>query len=276
MEMTNQPTDPLAAIAEHLGAIRAVLDAGHAAAEQIRLEARAALEAQKTTREAAATAQGGNTSAPGLDPFPFISVPAGTTVRDLPSGDRLFALADGTFVRANADGEVVVIDDSGEPESVAPARGGVVHLPDGRELEFDPELLQVTHEAAGISGLPASVEPILVAEGHYSLTLPDGTRIEISHPDRLAVVITRIGTLVVLGARLEALGEKLESRPGPGGLRSFSSSESRVQGIVTADGTIHLTTPGGEDLVIRFPDLDTETRPTQPLTLPSFCGGARA
>jgi hypothetical protein len=276
METPNLPTDPLALIAEHIAAIRAVLEAGHEDAQRVRAEARAAMEAQSVVREAEAARRSVAVGAEECDPFPFVSVPAGTTVRDLPSGARLFTFADGTFLRASTDGEIVVIGESGEAEVLSPHRGGMVTLPDGRRLELDPDLLLATHEAAGISGLPASVEPVLVAEGHYSVVLPDGTRIEISHPDRLAVVVTRIGTLVILGSRFDALGETLDSRPGPGGLRSFASSESHVQGIVTADGTIHLTTPGGEDLLIRFPDIDGSMQPTQPLVLPSFCGGAPA
>ncbi len=267
------PTDPIAAIAEHLGAIRAVLEAGHAASEKTRADTRASLEAQRTAREAEAARRATATPSSGPDFHPFVSMPAGTTVRDLPSGGRLFTLADGVFVRVNARGEIAAVAESGEVAILAPARGGQVRLPDGRELAVRAEALRVAHEAAGIEGLPAAVEPILAAEGRYSVTLPDGSRLDVSHRDRLATVVTRIGTAVILGAtRLDAIGEAIQVRFVPGGLKSFISTESQVSGIVDSDGSIHVTMPGGEDLVIRFPELKGPGLPTLPSEPFTFCG----
>ncbi len=271
------PPDPIAVIAEHLGAIRAVLEAGHESSEKTRAEARASLEAQRVARETKASEKATATAATAVDWFPFLSMPAGTKVRDLPSGGRLFALADGVFVRVNARGEIVVVTDSGEVALVAPARGGQVWLPGGRELAVQPAALRVTHEAAGIEGLPASVEPILVAEGRYSLTLPNGTRLDIGKRDQLATVVTRIGTVVVLGfSRIDAVGESVQVRSIPGGVKSFLSTESGVKGIVDSDGSIHVTMPGGEDLVIRFPATSGPELPTLPTEPFTFCSERRS
>ncbi len=276
-ESTTQPaTDPITLIAEHLGAIRIVLEAGHAASEKTRAETKAALEAQRTARgaEAARRAAATRTNAP--DFHPFVSMPAGTTVRDLPSGGRLFTLADGVFVRVNARGEIAAVTDAGEVAILAPARGGQVRLPDGRDLAIKLEALRVTHEAAGIEGLPAAVEPILAAEGRYSVTMPDGTRLDVSHRDCLATVVTRIGTSVILGAtRLEAVGEAIQVRLVPGGLKSFVSTESQVSGIVDSDGSVHATMPGGEDLVIRFSEPTAPGLPWLPSEPFTFCGDRR-
>jgi len=267
----SETIDPVAVIAEHLGAIRSVLEASHEASEKTRTEARAALEAQRIAREAEAARRAAVAQSSAPDFHPFVSMPAGTTARDLPDGGRLFVLADGGFVRVNARGEIAAVTDSGEVVVLAPARGGEVRLPDGRELAMKPEALAVTHEAAGIEGLPASVEPILVADERFSATMPDGTRLDVSRRARLATVVTQVGTVVILGARLEAIGEAIEVRLVSGGLRSFASAESRVQGVVEADGSVHVTMPGGEDLVVRFPEAAPPSLPTLPSEPFTFC-----
>ena len=269
------PPDPIAQIADHLGAIRAVLEAGHAAAEVARAAAKASLDAAQATRDAAAAKKAA--TAPPLDPFPFTAVPAGTTVRELPQGGRIFTLADGAFVRIGAAGEIVVVTQAGEVVVPATARGGRLALPDGRELTIRPEALKVRHDVAGISGLPDSVDPILVREGRFSATFPDGTRVEVAQPERLVTVVTRIGSFVFLGAsRLEAVGDSLDIRPVLGGYRSFVASESRVAGVVESDGSVHVTLPGGEDLVVRFPTAPSPSLPTLPSTPEPFCRGSRA
>ena len=85
---------------------------------------------------------------------PFVTMPAGTVVRDLPDGGRLFTLADGVMVRVGPDGRLTAIGMDGSVALLEPARGGVVTLPDGRELTLKPEAVRMTHEAAGIEGLP--------------------------------------------------------------------------------------------------------------------------
>ena len=89
--------------------------------------------------------------------------------------------------------------------------------------------------------------------------------------------MTRIGSLVFLGAgRLEAVGDTLEVRPALGGYRSFVAAESHVAGVVESDGTVRVTLPGGEDLVVRFPALPGPSLPTLPSAPEPFCRGSRS
>ncbi len=190
-----------------------------------------------------------------VDYHPFVSMPTGTTVRDLPDGGRLFGFTDGAFVRVFPDGQMSVIDRAGSPTSVAPASGGKVTLPGGLELSMVPDAITVTHEAAGIEGLPQSVDPVLASERRYTVELPDGVRLDVSHADRTATVINPSGTAVVLGiSRIEGIGEEVQVRTISGGAKSFRSLGSGHAGMIETDGTIHLTLATGRDLVIHFPD----------------------
>jgi hypothetical protein len=255
-ETTGTPTDPLASIAESLAAIRSVLEAGHEASEKIRAESRAAMAAQAERAAQQAATRTSAAPRPTLDPFPFVSLPPGTTARDLPAGGRLFVLADGAFVRVNERGVIAAVTPEGNVQPLQPARGGRVSLPDGRELALRPEALRVTHEAAGIEGLPDAIEPFLAAPNRYTVTFPSGTRLDVLHAERLVTLTNSIGTTVVIGyPRIDAIGESVSVRSGPGGIKAFSASESGHQGLIEADGTIHLALASGEDLVIRFPEL---------------------
>ena len=188
------------------------------------------------------------------DFHPFVSAPQGTTVRDLADGGRLLTVVDGAMVRVGADSALIYIGDDGVAVPLEPVRGGIVELPDGRTLILKPEAIRVTHEAAGIEGLPLGIDPTEVGEGRYRVELPDGTRLDVSHSERAVVISNTDGTVDVVGlTRIESLGEEVEVRPVPGGAKGFAPLESGHRGIVEADGTIHLTTASGLDLVIRFP-----------------------
>lgn len=190
-----------------------------------------------------------------VDYYPFTAMPAGTSVRDLPDGGRLFTLADGAFLRVFPDGEMFSIDGGGISSPLASATGGKVTLPDGRELTLIADALKVTHEIAGIEGLPDCVEPFLSSAGRYSVAFPDGTRLDVFERERIAAVINSSGTIVILGiSRIEGIGEEVQSHVISGGAKSFRATESGHAGMIEANGTIHLSMPGGDDLVIRFPD----------------------
>ena len=203
------------------------------------------------------------------DCYPFVSVPEGTTVRDLPGGGRLLTLVEGAMVRVNADGAMVFIGHDGTVVSVHPAPGGIVTLPDGRELTLLRNAVRTTHEAAGIEGLPLDVDPMQVADGRYRVELPGGGRLDVSHPERTAVLGNPDGTVDVFAImRIEGIGEHIEVRPVPGGARGFTALESGHRGIVEADGTIHLGLANGLDLVIRFPEASgPDAGPGDPLTI---------
>ncbi|MCK7511780.1 MAG: hypothetical protein MZV70_52195 [Desulfobacterales bacterium] len=95
-------------------------------------------------------------------------------MRDLPDGGRIFTLADGVMVRVGLDGRLTAIGMDGSVTLLEPARGGVVTLPDGRELMLKPEAVRVTHEAAGIEGLPLDIDPTQTAQGRCRVELPGG------------------------------------------------------------------------------------------------------
>ena len=173
---------------------------------------------------------------------------------------------------SSAEGGLVFVGEDGVATPLEPARGGILRLPDGRELVLKPEAIRVTHEAVGIEGLPFDIDPVQVANGRYRVELPDGIRLDVSHGERFVVVGNPDGTTDIIGfTRMEGIGEEVRVRPVPGGARGFEAMASGHRGIVEADGTIHLTTTSGLDLVIRFPDgaePDQEAVPDDPPTLP--------
>jgi hypothetical protein len=238
-------------ICEQLAGIRAILLAGHEASESMRTQAQAVLAAHQ--QSAQEYIQQVDQPEPP-DFFPFLSMPAGTTVRDLPDGGRLFTLSDGVLVRANADNSIVSI---GHATAIVlePARGGVVTLPDGRQLTLHPSALTATHEAAGIEGLPVDIDPVLVAENRYRIDIPGSLRLDVNQKARLVVVCNPAGTIDILGiGRIEGVGEKISVRLLAGGAKGFTCEESGHGGLIESDGTIQLSLNSGQDLVIRFPE----------------------
>ncbi|MDT8297380.1 MAG: hypothetical protein RQ801_03685, partial [Spirochaetaceae bacterium] len=189
------------------------------------------------------------------DYHPFLAMPAGTSVRGLPDGARLFTLADGVMVRVSPTGVLTAIGIDGAATELEPARGGIATLPDGRELTLKPEAVRATHEAAGIEGLPLDVDPIQTSQDRYRVELTDGFRLDVSHDERTAVIGNPAGTVDILAiTRIEGVGEDIQVRLVPGGAKGFSAQESGHKGIIEADGTIHLSMANGLDLVIRFPE----------------------
>ncbi|HUT54412.1 MAG TPA: hypothetical protein VM658_13570 [bacterium] len=240
----------LKGIEEKLAGIMSILQAGHEASESMREQAEEVLEAH---RQSAQEYLDHVNNEP--DFYPFVTMPAGTTVRDLPDGGRLFTLTDGVFVRTSPDGTIFAVMEDGEAVILEPARAGKVTLPDGRELTLVQEAVMATHEAAGIEGLPLDIEPTQVADGRFSVNLPGNMRLDVCHREHLATVINPLGTVVVLGiARIEGVGEEVITRIVAGGARGFASQESNHQGIIEANGTIHVALSNGLDLVIHFPE----------------------
>lgn len=240
------------ALANELSQIKGILLQSHQASETLRAEAQTVLQAHAQSAQEYIQ----QVDQPELpDFFPFISMPAGTTVRDLPEGGRLFTLADGVLVRANADNSIVSIGLDGEAAVLEPAIGGIVTLPDSRELTLHPSALTATHEAAGIEGLPIDIDPVLVAGGRYRIDLPGGLRLDVNHKAHFVTVCNPVGTIDILGIdRIEGVGEKVTVRLLAGGAKGFTCSESGHGGLIESDGTIHLSLKGGQDLIIRFPD----------------------
>jgi len=215
----------LDAICEELAGIHSILLAGHNASEATRAEAQAILDAHAESAQ------------------------------QYMHGGRLFTLADGVIIRVSPAGVLATIGIDGVAAELEPAKGGIVTLPDGRELTLKPEAVYVTHEAAGIEGLPLDIDPVQTSEDRYRIELPDGYRLDVSHGDRTALIGNPVGIVDVLSIiRIEGIGEKVTVRLVPGGAKGFSTHESGHKGIIEADGTIHLSMANGLDLVIRFPD----------------------
>jgi hypothetical protein len=242
----------LMALFNELAQIKEILLQSHQVSEALRAEAESVLQAH--AQSAQEYIQQVEQPEP-LEFFPFLSMPAGTTVRDLPDGGRLFTLIDGVLVRANADNSIVCIGLDASTMVLDPARGGVVTLPDGRKLTLHPSVLIATHEAAGIEGLPMDIDPVLVAEGRYRIDLPDGLRLDVNQEARLATFSNPTGTIDILGiGQIAGVGEKITVRLLSGGAKGFSCEESGHGGLIETDGTIHLSLKGGQELVIRFPE----------------------
>jgi hypothetical protein len=253
-----------------LAEIKEILEQSHNASEAIRAEAQIVLEAHaESAREYIQQVE----QPEPPDFHPFISMPEGTIVRDLPDGGRIFTLADGVFVRINADSSFVSIDQDGTAVTLEPARGDIITLPDGRELTLKPEAIRVTHEAAGIEGLPLDIDPVQTAQDRYRVELPGGYRLDVSHDERTAVIGNPAGTVDILAiTRIEGVGEDVQIRLVPGGAKGFTATESGHKGIIEADGTIHLSMANGLDLVIRFPEnAGTGDKPGHDGAAPVIC-----
>lgn len=251
--VTGEEEEPyLLQIKDNLSEIKDILLQSHQASETLRAEAQTVLDAHAESAQQYMQ----NVDQPQPQDFhPFLAMPAGTSVRELPDGGRLFTLADGVMVRVSPSGVLTAIGTDGVATGLEPAQGGIVTLPDGRELTLKPEAVRVTHEAAGIEGLPLDIDPVQTSQGRYRVELPDGYRLDVSHGDRTALVGNPVGTVDVLSiTRIEGIGENVEVRLVPGGAKGFTARESAHKGIIKADGTIHLSMANGLDLVIHFPD----------------------
>ena len=238
----------VAEIRDEVHAIRVLLEQSFAVSELMRQEAQRILALHEQS-----AGQYLRRLDDDADAHPFQSVPAGTTIRDLPDGGRLFLFSDGAFLRVLPDGGLVSIGEDGAAMPVSPTRAGKVTLPGGMELDLVSDAIAVTHDACGVEGLPHDVEAVLAADGRYTAALPDGIRLDVPRQERLVIIINPTGTVNVVGiARIEGIGEEVQARSISGGSRSFRAMESGHAGMIEADGTIHLSLASGLDLVIRF------------------------
>jgi hypothetical protein len=241
--------DHLSGIREELSGIRTLLEAGHAASEAMRGQAQAYLEAQQArTQEYLDQVQ----IEPEPDFYPFVELPAGTEPRDLPDGNRLFTLPDGMILRTTDDQRICVID-SGEQQVITPGPGTAVEVAPGRHYTLVESYLRSTQEAAGISGLPAGIEPTVMGAERFAVDLPEGIRLDVDHRERFITLINPAGPIDIIGiGRIEGIGETIAVRLLSGGAKGFHCGQSGHGGLIEADGTIHLGLKNGLDLVVRF------------------------
>jgi len=248
--------DKLQVIGATMTAMKNTFEASHQASEAIRAQAEAAIAANQ--QQVAAYLQNVNPppeEPPPIDPYPFESLPAGATTRDLPDGGRLLGLANGDMIRVSADGTMAFIGADGAAQPLAPAHGRDITLPNGMTLRINPAAVRVTHEAAMIAGLPVDTEPEQVADGRFLAPFSEAAVLSVNHHDRTATLFHLAGTTVLLSyPRIEAFGEQVEVNILPGGIKNFATQESGHRGVIELDGTIRLATANGLDLVIRFPE----------------------
>ena len=246
----DQERPHLERMADDLSAIRTIMEQSWHATEQLQQEAQRVLALHEQSAGEYLRRLDDD-----ADAHPFQSVPAGTTIRDLPDGGRLFSFSDGSFLRVLPDGGMFFVGEYGAATPVAPSRAGKVTLQGGLELDLVSDAITVTHESCGIEGLPHDVEPALAADGRYTAMLPDGTRLDVLRHERLLVIGNPTGTVNIIGiGRIEGIGEEVQARSISGGSKSFRAMESGHAGMIEADGTIHLSLTSGMDLVIRFPE----------------------
>ncbi len=241
--------DHLSGIREELSGIRTLLEAGHVASEAMRGQAQAYLEAQQArTQEYLEQVQ----IEPEPDFYPFVELPAGTEPRDLPDGNRLFTLPDGMILRTTDDHRICVID-AGEQQVVTPGPGTTIEVAPGRLYTLIESYLRSTQEAAGISGLPAGIEPTAMGAERFAVVLPEGIRLDVDHRERFITLINPAGPIDIIGiGRIEGIGETIAARLLSGGAKGFQCGQSGHGGLIEADGTINLGLKSGLDLVVRF------------------------
>lgn len=241
--------DHLSGIREELSGIRTLLEAGHAASEAMRGQAQAYLEAQQArTQEYLEQVQ----IEPEPDFYPFVELPVGTELRDLPDGNRLFTLPDGMILRTTDDQRICVID-AGEQQVITPGPGTAIEVAPGRLYTLVESYLRSTQEAAGISGLPAGIEPTAIGAERFAMVLPEGIRLDVDHRERFITLINPSGPIDIIGiGRIEGIGEAIAVRLLSGGAKGFQCGQSDHGGLIEADGTIHLGLNNGLDLVVRF------------------------
>jgi len=246
----NREKPYLEQLSDDLNAIRVLMEQSFAVSELMRQEAQRILALHEQSAGEYLRRLDDD-----ADAHPFQSVPAGTTIRDLPDGGRLFSFSGGAFLRVLPDGEMVSVGEDGAAIPVAASRAGMVTLPGGMELHLVNDAIAVTHESCGVEGLPHDVEPTLASDGRYSVMLSGGVRLDVLRAEKLLIIGNPTGTVNVIGiGRIEGIGEEVQARSISGGSKSFRSMESGHAGMIEADGTIHLSLASGLDLVIRFPE----------------------
>ncbi len=257
--------DHLSGIREELSGIRTLLEAGHAASEAMRGQAQAYLEAQQArTQEYLDQVQ----IEPEPDFYPFVELPVGTEPRDLPDGNRLFTLPDGMILRTTDDQRICVID-GGEQRVITPGPGTAIEVAPGRLYTLVESYLRSTQDTAGISGLPAGIEPTAMGAERFAVVLPEGIRLDVDHQERFITLINPAGPIDIIGiGRIEGIGEAIAVRLLSGGAKGFQCGQSSHGGLIEADGTIHLGLKSGVDLVIRF-----QGEPIDDDTLENGCSG---
>jgi hypothetical protein len=248
----------LALIRSEIAGIRALLQAQKEASEQLQQQAEEVLEAH---RQAAQNYMGQIENEQLPDWHPFVELPQGTLIKELTDGNRLFVLPDGLMLRTTDKHTFIVIDAMGNHEE-QPGPGNSIEVQPDRVYELVDEWIEVTHEAAGIEGLPSQTTAVQIADKRYSATMPDGTMLIVDQKSRSATIVNAGGEIDYIGQdRFDALGGEVQVRTLQNGTKGFSFSGTGHGGLVDSDGRINLTLKSGEDLIIHFAQDGTPSIP---------------
>jgi hypothetical protein len=156
------------------------------------------------------------------------------------------------ILRTTDDQRICVID-AGEQQVVTPGPGTAIEVAPGRLYTLVESYLRSTQETAGISGLPAGIEPTAMGAERFAVVLPEGIRLDVDHRERFITLINPAGPIDIIGiGRIEGIGEAIAVRLLSGGAKGFQCGQSSHGGLIEADGTIHLGLKSGLDLVVRF------------------------
>jgi len=248
--VTGNEEDPyLLQIKDGLVEIKDILLQSHQASEALRSEAQAVLDAHS---ESAQQYMQNVENPPPSDFYPFVSLPEGCQVKDLPDGNRLFTLSDGMILKTNDDHTISVIVE-GEPHVVTPGPASSVEVSPGRIYELVSEWIETTLEQAGIEGLPISAQVDQLTEHRFSIELAP-YRLLLDQQLKTLSVINPSGSIDILGiTRVEGVGETITARILSDGAKGFSCAESEHGGLIESGGTIHLSMKNGTSLIVRFP-----------------------
>ena len=156
------------------------------------------------------------------------------------------------ILRTTDDQRICVID-AGEQHVVTPGPGTAIEVAPGRLYTLAESYLRSTQEAAGVSGLPAGIEPTAMGAERFAVDLPEGIRLDVDHRERFISLINPAGPIDIIGiGRIEGIGETIAVRLLSGGAKGFQCGQSGHGGLIEADGTINLGLKSGLDLVVRF------------------------
>lgn len=184
------------------------------------------------------------------DYYPFKTLPDGTVIRELPSGERLFTIPNGLILRTENDYRITAVLSDGTVETVSPGPATTLLLSDGSEFEVVEDFLKRPHEEAGVAGLPEGVSVLEVAPECYSISLPSGIRVDI-HRDEQKIVTLLPSGVVMIGslASVTAVADTVETRLQADG-RSFRLGTTLLAGTFNSSGIVELSLPDGTDLEI--------------------------
>lgn len=183
-----------------------------------------------------------------VDYYPLNNVPAGTKVKDLPSGERLFTLSNGLILRTEDDYSFTAVLPSGDMKNVIPGPSTSLKITDGMELEVHEDFLKRPQAREGIEGLPEDTIPVAAGENRLKVELPSGARLDILKDEGKLNVLLPDGTLLTGNSeKLTVSGDTIVTHILSDGT-GFLLEKSGMGGVLYSDGSVEIALPDGIDL----------------------------